>query len=248
MKFKNPFPSTVHEVFKYTFLQGVELDVNAMGKSDLNEYWERFTHFAKDEFGLVIPKKPLPDNSAITSKDIDTRFIFNYNTSSAFIRLGHKGYTSFETTMLKRVDTLLKYFRDVAEVYSVRKIMFRKRNVFPFYYKGTLRVNEILEYVFSSKEISKIDETEEKLVKSTKEKKIPLAKDANLLFTVGYSVKDEGNIDLFLDLLTEYMPAEGIMLSDFVGNLTELNGIMYDAYMSLVTDNVIKAMEEGLKK
>ena len=253
MNFINPFPLTEHEVFRYTFLQGVDLDVRYIQKDSLEVYWERFKRVTEDEFNIEIPSKPLPGNSAVTSKEIETRFVFNYDASSAFILIGHKGYNSFEHTMLKRVDTLLKFLSGVAEVDTVKTILFRKRNIFPFNYEGELNVNDIFKYVFSSKYVGEkdiIDSRKNGAVKFAMEKKLSLSEtsDADLLFTVGYSVKDDSKIDLLLDLSTDYRPAGGIPVLDFRENLSKLNGIIYDAFMSLVTDNVIKVMREGLKK
>ena len=52
MNFINPFPLTEHEVFRYTFLQGVDLDVRYIQKDSLEVYWERFKRFTEDEFNI----------------------------------------------------------------------------------------------------------------------------------------------------------------------------------------------------
>lgn len=251
MTFTSPFPKAGHNVFEYTFLQGVSLELAFRQVRRVEDYWPLFKAFAKDEFNLDIPDKPKQGNAEIASAPIETKFVFNYESGVARLVVGHKGYDSFGVTMTKRIGQLVSFLRDVAGVEDVDKIVLKKSNVFPIGHKdGNFNVKDVFNFVFKSDSVGEIDNApsgQGEVVKVSKESKVDIGAGASLLFTVGYVIKSRTQVDLFLELSSEDAPAGGVALDCIFGRISEINDVLDDAFLYMVTNNVTDVMRGGVK-
>ena len=153
--------------------------------------------------------------------------------------------------MTKRIGQLVSFLRDVAGVEEVDKIVLKKSNVFPIGHKdGNFNVKDVFNFVFKSDSVGEIDNApsgQGEVVKVSKESKVDIGAGASLLFTVGYVIKSRTQVDLFLELSSEDAPAGGVPLGNIPERISEINGILYDAFLYMVTNNVTDVMKGGVK-
>lgn len=243
MEFNNPFECAEYEVFKNTFLQCVDLNVNFIQSEKLDGYWEHFIDFAKNVFKLEIPKEPKPGISVIESKKIETKYIFNYDKASVSVVLGHKGYNSFQNVMQRHLENIITYFKSI-EVDKIQSFTYKKDNIFPFHLQDESSLKNILSFVFRSDYDDMIKGNEsEKVFKLEKEKKIRLNDECDMLLTMGYDIKNKNDINILFSLSTEYKPIKAFSLSELTDNISKLNKIMFDAFVNMISVNIINIMK-----
>lgn len=248
MNFSNPYPHTIHEVYPHTFLQMIAADVRFTSPHTSDEYWQKFRKFSEEIFKISVTEHPIaPDQYAEFSSEA-AETVYSFKNDAALVAIGSKGYKSFGETMPEHFRTIQGFLQNVVPSSKVHTLTLGKKNRFPFHITlEHFEVKEALNYVFKAEHVEDMDHKIEKgeLVKVTKEAKVDLSNHANLLLTIGFQVIDHENVHLLLDLQASYAPPEGIDANQLYDLAVELNGIMYDAFKYVVTENIIDILRKS---
>jgi len=141
-----PFPKIERKVYSKTFLKDVQIKINYTPVSYDNNVFRRILEFTETEFNLLVPPNERKRDFAIKSED--EMIAFQFKENSAYLKMRHPLYKSFENTKLFR-DKLLKYIGTIG-VEKIKRVEISKYNELLYRYEdsnSTLKV--VMETIFS---------------------------------------------------------------------------------------------------
>lgn len=249
MSFINPFSEVEHKVFKHTFLHRVVTNLEFANDSVSNEtYWNAFKPFAQRLFYINNLPDKYPGDGTVNFNSDKTDTTFAFSSRKAYTSIGQIGYRSFEDTLQKHLEIINTFLDKVIQVKKIERLSIKKSNVWPFKIKDSQNnVKELLNFVFKEEhttdlEYSKAEKGE--IVRVCKEAKIDLKDNASLLINIGFEVENKDSVKVLLDTETTYIPTEGLLTTSIIPKAREINKIMFDAYMEVITSNIVDIMKK----
>jgi len=119
-----PFPKIERKVYNKTFLKDVQIKISYTPAIYDDKVFERIHKFVETEFGIDVHKNERKENFAIRANDGMITFLFE--NDSAYLKLRHPLYKSFESSEQYR-DKLLKYI-DTLGVGKIKRVEISKYN------------------------------------------------------------------------------------------------------------------------
>lgn len=251
MDFQSAFAHSEHKTFKNTFLDSshIRMSYRDGAWSDAT-FLERLTPYAKAAFQVDVTEFNKEKNLRFFAQGIDTEYLFC--ADHAEVRVGRKMYTSFAETMQPHLTHLQRFVRDVLKEASVRDISITKRNSWRIDMQDaqsdlSAPIKYILreEYADELKREGEGKGKGEGVVQKQLMLQSPLQPAGGDLFIkLGFDYTQAPQLQLTLRLQARYNPKEGVAVDEMPAIAEGLNKVIFDAYMGIVTPQVIEIMDK----
>lgn len=245
MEFESEFEHKGHKVYKNTFLQKAYMRiVYDKGDWGRESFLDNLRPFAKEHFNVDVVDYNKDKDMKFIAPGIETEFLFSYDYAK--VNIGRKGYKSFDETMKGHVSTIQSFVGTVLKEDAIKEMVIGKVNAWKIEIKDrNPDISIPINFIFKEKYADRIKRDGEDVIKGTVKIKSPMKTEgANLFLEFGFDYSECPKLALTLNLQVRYFPQDRIKTGDMLNIAEEINNVVYDAYFGIVTDNVIKVMDE----
>lgn len=238
-----------HHIFKRTFLDKAEAQLCFHPVVPVSEHASSLNQFIRQEFHTDI-EFPVPQEACtitLDQKNGGIHLSLGNGNATAEVRRGH--YVSFEATLLPRLEFLCRYADNVEGIYKVDELIISKSNVWQINCESPREeMNCALSFTFRDGMVDDILRT-------------ALPGENIATFTIGKettsAVEELGKLDTSLDVevsssaksltfrLNFKASAKDILLNDVAYTAVKLNQAIFDAFVGMVSDDVLNLMNRN---
>lgn len=237
-----------YKVFKVNFLQTVSLDICFNNKGLISDnYEERLKDYLLGVFNLDL--KSQPKNVNVSSFKLDAPSLQTYiafEDESIHLLIGHKGYKSFDESLLPYINKLVLFLTNVAEQSDIEKIIYKKLNVWPVrLHDENGDRNSVLQTIIRPEHSKDMNVDISKGQKIFKEALSKIDDNGSLHLSLAY---DRTNMKDELDRIELEISStlKSIQVPELSERLKVVDQYMFDVYLNIVSEEIIKLMEEGI--